>query len=472
MAQARRATSIIATVGPAVESDDKLDRLIAAGASVLRINASHGDRAAHDAWITRIRDAEARAGRPVGILMDLPGPKLRLTGLDGAPRTLDVGDTITLGDDTNAVDLQVTIPGLLTCLSPGHRVLIDDGAVRLLVEDVDDGQATCRVMTAGIVSQGKGVNLPDSDPPLQVPTDTDFDMARWAISRGADFLAMSFVGNADQLRALRGVFPAGEGQPVLIAKIERPVALDHLEAIVREADAVMVARGDLGVEMEIATVPVAQRQILATTRRLGRPCIVATQMLQSMIEVPSPTRAEAGDVSTAIRDGADAVMLSGETSIGDWPDLAVSTMARIAAVTEANTPPEDDFPPDEGLDPEEAALCEATWSTLTRVGADALLCRSRHGIWGMRMSRARLGLPILVVTDRAPAARRMTLLRGVLPILVDELPERPKRFMGLTADALRTALGSTDRATIVAFRATDADTDEPTVHLSVRKLEA
>jgi pyruvate kinase len=467
-----RGTSIIATIGPAVEDEAKLDRLIAAGASVLRINGSHGDRASHDAWFDRIRAAEERAGRAVGILFDLPGPKLRLTGLEDGPRELTVGDTVTLGEQADGADLQVTIPGLLLSLSPGHRVLIDDGAVRLLVEAVDGDCATCRVMTAGSVSQGKGVNLPDSNPPLQVPTETDLEMARWAISRGADFLALSFVGHAEELRTLRGVFPDGEGQPLLIAKIERPVAVDNLDAIVEEADAVMVARGDLGVEMEIATVPMVQRRILESTRRLGRPCIVATQMLQSMIEAPSPTRAEAGDVSTAIRDGADAVMLSGETSIGAWPDLAVSTMARIAEVTEANTPPEEDFPPDEGIDPAIAALCEATWSTMTRIDADALLCRSRHGIWGMRMSRARLGVPILVVTDRPAAARRMALLRNVTPVMVEQLPEHPQRLLGLTADRVRQVLGREGPSTLVTFRASDLDTDEPTVHLSVRRLEA
>ena len=465
-------TTIIATVGPAVADTDKLDRLIAAGASVLRINGSHGDRDAHEGWFDRIRAAEQRAGCALGVLYDLPGPKLRLTGLEAGPCDLQAGCELQLGGQPGQGDLQVNVAGLLDSLLPGHRVLIDDGAVRLLVEEVHEGCATCRVMTAGRVSQGKGVNLPDSNPPLQVPTERDLDMARWAIGKGADMIAMSFVGCAEELRRLRSVFPEGEGQPLLIAKIERPVAVDHLDEIVEEADGVMVARGDLGVEMEVATVPVVQRRILAATRRLGRPCIVATQMLQSMIEASSPTRAEAGDVATAIRDGADAVMLSGETSVGAWPDLAVSTMARIAEVTEAASEPEAAFPPDEGVEPGVAALCEATWSTLRRIDADALLCRSRHGIWGVRLSRARLHIPILVVTDRPAAARRMSLLRGVQPVLVEQLPERNTRLMGLAAPEIRAVLGRDAATTLVAFRASDLDTEEPTVHLSVRRLEA
>ena len=469
----RRGTSIIATVGPAVEGPVLLDRLIAAGASVLRVNLSHGDRASHDAWIDRIRAAETRAGRAIGILADLPGPKLRLTGLEAGPRDLAVGETTTLGDSDGVGDLHVTIPGLLASLSPGHRVLIDDGLVRLLVEEVAAHEAVCRVMTAGTVSQGKGVNLPDSNPPLQVPTDGDLEKAAWAISRGVDFLGQSFVGTADELQRLRTVLPGEETDPLIIAKIERPVAVDHLESIMQEADAVMVARGDLGVEMEIATVPVVQQRILHMARQLGRPCIVATQMLQSMIESASPTRAEAGDVATAIRDGADAVMLSGETSVGAWPDIAVSTMARIAEVTESHMAQETDFPADEGIDPAVAALCEATWSTVVRLEADGLLCRSRFGIWAARLSRARLGVPIIAVTDQPSSARRMALLRDVFPVVFDAMPAAvdAEPCCGLDPLTVRTMLRAEGAYVLVEVGSGSGDPSHPALHLAVRSIE-
>ena len=472
MSSHRRGTSIIATVGPAVEDPARLDRLVAAGASVLRVNLSHGDRDSHDAWIDRIRDAEARAGRAIGILADLPGPKLRLTGLSGGSRHLAVGESITLGDTEGVGDLHVTIPGLLASLAPGHRVLIDDGLVRLLVETVSKDHAVCRVMTSGAVSQGKGVNLPDSNPPLQVPTDGDMEKAIWAQSRGIDFLGQSFVGTADELRTLRAVLPGHETDPLIIAKIERPIAVNNLESIMQEADAVMVARGDLGVEMEIATVPVVQQQILQLARHLGRPCIVATQMLQSMIESASPTRAEAGDVATAIRDGADAVMLSGETSIGNWPDLAVSTMARIAEVTESHMDQETDFPEDKGVDPAVAALCEATWSTVVRLGALGVLCRSRRGIWAARLSRARLGVPIIAVTDSPTAARRMALLRDVFPVVLDAMPAAVDAApcCGLDDATLQAMLRVPSSCVLIEVGSGSGDASHPALHLAVRTI--
>lgn len=469
----RRGTSIIATVGPAVEDAARLDRLVAAGASVLRVNLSHGDRASHDAWIDRIRDAETRAGRAIGILADLPGPKLRLTGLDAGPCDLQAGESITLGDTEGVGDLHVTIPGLLASLAPGHRVLIDDGLVRLLVDAVAEHHAVCRVMTAGTVSQGKGVNLPDSNPPLQVPTDGDLEKATWAQSRGIDFLGQSFVGTAEELRQLRAVLRGDDTDPLIIAKIERPIAVDNLESIMQEADAVMVARGDLGVEMEIATVPVVQQQILQLARQLGRPCIVATQMLQSMIESASPTRAEAGDVATAIRDGADAVMLSGETSVGNWPDLAVSTMARIAEVTESHMAQEADFPEEKGIDPAVAALCEATWSTVVRLGASGVLCRSRLGIWASRLSRARLGVPIIAVTDRPTAARRMALLRDVFPVVLDAMPATVDAApcCGLDGATLQKMLRASSPFVLIEVGSGSGDASQPALHLAVRTID-
>jgi pyruvate kinase len=322
------------------------------------------------------------------------------------------------------------------------------------------------------VSQGKGVNLPDSNPPLQVPTEGDLEKAAWAVARGVDFLGQSFVGTADELRTLRSVLPGADSDPLIVAKIERPVAVDNLESIMLEADAVMVARGDLGVEMEIATVPVVQQRILNMARRLGRPCIVATQMLQSMIESQSPTRAEASDIATAIRDGADAVMLSGETSVGQWPDLAVSTMARIAEVTESNMVQETAFPQEEGIDLAVAALCEATWSTVVRLDADGLLCRSRYGIWAARLSRARLGVPIIAVTDQTTAARRMALLRDVFPIVLDRMPEaiEEEPCCGLSASAVRAMLRVETSGVLVEVGSGSGDALHPALHLAVRTL--
>jgi pyruvate kinase len=340
-------TRIVATVGPASNAPVTLERLVRAGVSVFRLNMSHGDPASHAKSLAAIRRAADRLGTETAVLADLPGPKIRLQPIaEGREIALRRGQavrfvagTAPIDPDAATVTLRTDYPRLAAEARPGQRVLIDDGKVALRVRARTRGALECTCDVAGAIAGRKGVNLPDTELSLRAPTTRDLALARWAVRHGADFVALSFVEDADDLRALRTVLQrearrARARVPQVVAKIERPVALGNLGAIAAGSDALMVARGDLAVELEFARVPVAQRSIQAACDAAGIPCIVATQMLESMIHAPTPTRAEASDVANAVFGGADAVMLSGETAAGKYPRESVDAMRRIAVETE------------------------------------------------------------------------------------------------------------------------------------------
>ncbi|MDG2201302.1 MAG: pyruvate kinase [Phycisphaerales bacterium] len=434
-------TAIIATLGPASWDEPVLEQLIKAGANIFRLNFSHGDEAGHERTLARIRTVASRLGVPIGVLGDLPGPKIRLTEVPGGGFLLEPGQRIEFhrglasalhGEDGTAC-LGCTLESIIDDVQVGHHVLIDDGLVRLVAIERGDDMLVCEVEVAGRISSHKGVNLPDTDLDIEMPTDRDRRFAAWAIEHDLDWVAMSFVRSAEDVQSLEAHMRSVAGtqnRPIpIIAKMEVPRAIEHAASIVQEVDAMMVARGDLGVEMDLALVPSIQKHLLAVTRDARIPCIVATQMLQSMIESPVPTRAEASDVANAIFDGADAVMLSGETAVGTWPVEAVSTMHRISCISEStmrslSISTGGDLEPIADVAPGPLeSLVDATWTAALSANARCIVVPSSSGLHARHLSRNEFQLPVLALADDPRAVRRMLLLRGVTPVQVDALPD-------------------------------------------------
>ena len=329
-----RRTKIVATLGPSSDSRERLRALIEAGVDAVRFNLSHRTHAGHSerAWLVRDR---GRVGRPVALIGDLQGPKLRIGELD-EPVVLHTGDEIIVcaEEAANNGELPIAPAVIGDVLHPGHEVLIDDGLVRLRVGDVEGGRATCAVVVGGLVSSHKGVNLPGVPVPIPSLTRKDLADLEWAVETGVDFVALSFIRSPADVRDLRALLEQAGSHAHVIAKIEKSEAVDVLDDILAETDAVMVARGDLGVEIGPALVPLVQKRIIHKALEHGKPVITATQMLETMVHSPEPTRAEASDVANAILDGTSAVMLSGETAVGEYPVEAVAYMDRIARAVE------------------------------------------------------------------------------------------------------------------------------------------
>jgi pyruvate kinase len=444
-------TKIVATVGPATNTSATLLRLIEEGARVFRINFSHGSPADFERSLAAIREAEKLAGFPIGVLGDLSGPKIRVGKVAGEGVQLNVGDEVLFQHGTlvttqpkpgEPVVFCATLPNVIDDVEPGQRLLIDDGNVRVLItEKVGSGpQRTLRgsVTVGGKVTSSKGVNLPDSD--LKVPSITEHDWrcVDWALAHEIDFLALSFVRQAADLHELRAYLkkhtPAGRGMMPIIAKIEKPQALTDLEQVVVASDLLMVARGDLGVEMDLAEVPVIQKRIIALAHDHGKPVIVATQMLQSMIESVTPTRAEVSDVANAIFDGADAVMLSGETAVGKYPVQVVNTMARIALATQRHIGQERSrlrTAPAKLRQSQyrTAALAHGVANIVQDLSARCIAVWSQQGGGARYLSQNRPTIPIFAVSSDPLALRRMTPMYAVQPALMATPPEHLEAFV-------------------------------------------
>lgn len=439
---------IVSTLGPASDSPAMIEKLIEAGVSVFRLNFSHGNLDQQGVRLKRVREVATAMGRTIAILGDLQGPKMRVgpvpdidegggivveTGQDVLFRRNQAeGEKVPSGSGHAAV-FGVTFDAMYNDLEPGQRVLVNDGAIRMLVVDVQRGESVkCRVTHGGRITSSKGVNLPETELSMPAITERDWECAKWAVAHGVDMLALSFVRTATEVQALKerlltlgSLLAPGVDEHIglnipVIPKIEKPQALENLDQIIEASDGVMVARGDLGVEMEVYEVPVWQKHIIARCAALARPCIVATQMLESMITEPSPTRAEASDVANAIFDGADAVMLSGETAVGHHPDLVVQTMARIVRAAEDRIdqlalhpqPPLSlvEFPF------RSAALAAGAWHIAERVKAKLVVVWSQTGGMARYLSQHDFRVPILAYTSSDMVARRMTLLGGVTPV--------------------------------------------------------
>lgn len=438
-----RRAKIVATVGPASAEPRILRALLRAGVDVVRLNLSHGAPEIHRRTIAAVREAAGAIGKEVPILLDLMGPRFRLAELAGGPRMLRRGERVSLGPASAGVELPIDDPEFLRHLRRGERVLIDNGLVELEVESKRGRMVHAHVLFGGAVSTRKGINLPDTSIPFSISPKDRADLAM-AVEERADFIAASYVAAASDLHALRQALRELGDEIPLIAKLERAAAVsrsdrhDRIAELVEAADAVMVARGDLGVEVELARVPVLQKEIVAAGRRAGKPVIVATQMLESMMERPRPTRAEASDVANAVFDGADALMLSGETAAGRFPVEAVRTMARIIGRAEAYrqaAAAEDsaasgerhlDVPtsgPERGAQASALAVADvvaaAAVHAARRLPGSRIVAFSQGGFTARRVARYRPTSPAIVYSTDSRVARRMQLLWGVRPLQVE-----------------------------------------------------
>ena len=420
----QRRTKIVATLGPASATADRLRELIAAGVDAVRLNLSHGTHEEHGerAWL--VREIAAEVGRPIALIADLQGPKLRVGDL-AEPVVLRKGDHITITTEERATngDLPVAPAVISDVLEAGHDVLIDDGLVRLRVDEVSAGRARCAVVVGGPVSSHKGVNLPGVPLPIPSITRKDSDDLEWALDTGVDFIALSFVRSAADVRDLRALIEQHDSHAHVIAKIEKAEAIDSLDDILAETDAVMVARGDLGVEIGAALVPLLQKRIISAALERGKPVITATQMLESMIHSPEPTRAEASDVANAILDGTSAVMLSGETAVGDYPVEAVAYMDRIARAVEPSMDYRHELPEAAENPTIGAAMSNAACDLAEALRAAAILVPTFTGRTANAVARLRPRRPIVALTHMDWAMRQLALEWGVTPLFISESPD-------------------------------------------------
>ena len=429
-----RRTKIVATIGPATSSPEVLRALIEAGATTLRLNFSHGSHADHQRSIRLIRQTAFELNQPVGILQDLQGPKIRLGKFETGSIQVNKGDRFTLTSypvvGTQEISW-VTYDLLAEEVPAGATILLDDGRVEMLVEEVDRAakELHCRVVVDGTLSNNKGVNFPGVYLSVKALTDKDRKDLIFGLAQGVDWVALSFVRNPQDVLEVKELISIAGKQVPVIAKIEKHEAIDQMEAILPLCDGVMVARGDLGVELPAEDVPILQKRLIVTANRLGIPIITATQMLDSMVHSPRPTRAEVSDVANAILDGTDAVMLSNETAVGKYPVEAVATMAKIAARIEqeqalAATPPS--IQDSRRSIPN--AISQAVGQIAEQLGAAAIMTLTKTGATARNVSKFRPQTPILAVTPHVDVARQLQLVWGVKPLLVLDLPSAGQTF--------------------------------------------
>jgi len=433
-----RKVRVLATLGPASSSPEMIEKLFRAGADAFRINMSHGDQASKIAVIEAIRAMEKRTGHPTTILADLQGPKLRVGKFKAGRAELITGSSFVLdrnGAPGDSGRVELPHPEIFEAITVGARLLIDDGKLVLRVTEHEPETITTRVEVGGAISNNKGLNVPDVVVPMAALTEKDRHDLSFALDQKVDWIALSFVQRPEDLAEARRLI---QGRAALLAKIEKPSAIDRLEEIVEQCDAVMVARGDLGVELPPESVPPLQKRIVEVARRLGRPVVVATQMLESMITSPSPTRAEVSDVATAVYDGADAIMLSAESAAGVWPVESVAMMNAIAEAVERD--------PMHGErvhftitrpDPTTAdALAEAAKTIAHTISAAAIICFTSSGSTARRVARERPSVPLLVLTPKLETARRIGLLWGAHAVHTRDV----ESFEEMVAKAKRMAL--------------------------------
>jgi pyruvate kinase len=446
-----RRAKIVCTIGPATASPEKILELVEAGMDVARLNMSHGDQATHALVIERIRDAAAKTGRSVGILVDLQGPKIRLGTFAEGSVLLREGDAFVITTDDVAGTREMastTYSGLAGDVQAGDLILIDDGRVCLRAISVEGSLVRTMVLEGGRISDHKGINLPGV--PVSVPamSEKDHDDLRWALKAGIDWVALSFVRNADDFDVVQAVMTeVGISVPV-IAKIEKPQAVDALEEIVDRFDAIMVARGDLGVELPLEMVPLVQKRAIVLAREAAKPVIVATQMLESMVSMSRPTRAEASDVANAVLDGTDALMLSGETSIGAHPIASVEAMARIISAVENEALAQVDAVNTEPRNKGEAIASAAT-SVGAAINAEALVAFTQTGTSAHLVARYRSPIPIYAFTPVEEVRNRLSLVWGVETFLVPPVVHTDQ--MVRQVDAALLDMGRVERETSVVI---------------------
>jgi pyruvate kinase len=452
MAAVRRRTKIVATIGPVTSTHDAIRGLVEAGVDAIRLNLSHGTHHDHAARARVVREVQEEMGKPLALIADLQGPKLRIGDLLG-PRTLLKGEEVYVVGEQTAIDSELPVaPAVIgEVLRPGHDVLIDDGLVRLAVEEVENGRARCRVIVGGEVKSHKGVNLPGVPIPIPSLTKKDLDDLDFALGMGVDFVALSFVRAAADVRDLQAIIRQNGSPARVIAKIEKAEGVEALNEVLLEADAVMVARGDLGVEIGAATVPLLQKRIILHCLEAGKPVITATQMLESMIEHAEPTRAEASDVANAILDGTSAVMLSAETATGNYPIEAVATMDRIARAVEPSMGYRHQMPEPGEETTVGRAMSNAACDLAETLGASAILVPTFTGRTASAVARLRPRRPIVGLSHHQTAVQQMALEWGVTPVLMPQTHDVEDLWSRSLESALRAGvIESGDRVVTTA----------------------
>ncbi len=448
----RRRTRIIATVGPASQSREMLETLWRAGVDVFRLNMSHGETQEKAAVIEHIRAVERKVGRPIAIMADLQGPKLRIGRFADGEVRLETGAPFSLDLEDRPGDMRrVHLPHaeIFEVVEPGMQVLLDDGRIRLEVTERTRTRLVTRVLLGGVLSDRKGVNLPDAVLPLAALTAKDLRDLAFALEHGVDWVALSFVQRPDDVAEAKKLVAGRAG---VLAKIEKPSAVVHLESILELADAVMVARGDLGVELPVEEVPGVQRRIVRAAREMGKPVVVATQMLESMIHSPVPTRAEVSDVATAVHEGADAVMLSAESAVGDYPEEAVRVMDKVAQREEPDAIETGFSSTRLTHNPTaEDAISAAARQVAETVGAKAIVTFTTSGATALRAARERPNVPILVLTPRQSVARRLCLVWGLYTVKTRDVDSFEEMYGKAKRMALRHRLAQGgDRIAVTA----------------------
>jgi pyruvate kinase len=415
-----RRTKIVATLGPATGTEEQLGRLLDAGANVLRLNASHGTAAVRGEWIATARRLAAARNIPLALLVDLQGPRIRVGDLP-QPLQLKPGATVVFApeDEASGAEIPTTYTGLADDARPGTTILLDDGLLSVEVTKVQPPRVHGKVVAGGELTAHKGMNLPGVQVSAPVLTDKDREDVADAVAREVDYLALSFVRRAEDIVALRALVPPTMR---LVAKIERATALEDLDRILEACDAVMVARGDLGVELPFEQVPLVQKQLIREANRHGKPVITATQMLESMVHHPRPTRAEASDVANAILDGTDAVMLSAETAMGEYPIEAVRAMNRIIREMERNPPARDERRHSREDVTVEDAIAIGTHAVARMLKTPLIVTLTQGGFTTRKVAALRPPVPILGVTTQVSTYQQLALVWGVTPVLVDRVP--------------------------------------------------
>jgi pyruvate kinase len=481
-----RRTKIIATLGPASGTPETLDALIAAGVDVFRLNFSHGTHDSHATTFASVRDAARRASRHIAVLQDLSGPKIRTGSLAGGqPLALGAGDELRIAAGESAGGPgKVFTPyaPLIESAHPGDRLLLDDGRIELRVTGRDGGELVTRVVTGGRLAEHKGITAPGVKLPASAITPKDEVDLKFGLELGVDLVALSFVQTFEDIQKARAIARAAKKDVPLIAKIERPQALDHLDAILAASDGVMVARGDLGLECPLEQIPRVQKAIIARARAIGRPVIVATQVLESMRTSPRPTRAEVSDAATAVDQGVDAIMLAGETAAGEYPVRAVETLAAVITDAETVAPPGALLASDVLLEGQDTgtsadgfetfhtvhgrAMCEAAVTLATTGQAEAIIAVTRFGKTAQLLSSLRPRASILAITPSDVVARRLQLHWGVRPIV------SPTDDLRAVEPEIRAKAGLSSRAVVVYINISP-DLDRPDANfLNVQRLSA
>lgn len=451
-----RSTKIVCTIGPASESKRQVKQLLEAGMNVARLNFSHGTVEEHGNRIRNIREASKETGIPVGIMLDIQGPKIRIGNIPGGKRTVAEGDTVTFCTDETLVDDDCIFIGyetILQDLSVGSTIFVDDGLIELVVEEIQSDRMMCRVTVGGDIKSRKGVSLPGVNVDLPPLSESDREHIRFGVEQQVDFIAASFVRRAEHVKTVKQLIAECGGNQLVIAKIENSEGVRNIKEIAAKADGIMVARGDMGVEMPPEDVPIAQKRIIAICNRMGKPVITATHMLDSMVYNPRPTRAEVTDVANAIFEGTDAVMLSGETAVGQHPSRVVRIMSRIAQRTESEAQfsnQVDRLRTAVGTSVAEA-MALATFDAAEYLQVRAILSITRSGATARRISKYRPKMPILAITPNMQVARQLTLMWGVQSFVIPRTDDVEQMVdSAITAVAKAGFVQSGDEVAIVA----------------------